>query len=186
MENSVQKSTEVLQQSGIILTPTDTTFGLSCLALDAEACQKLNTLKKRPGSKNFVLLVDSDAMLQRYVNVPDMAWDIMDLSDKPVTMVYDNIIDLPGHLISEEGTVAIRVVKMPLLQRVIQKVKQPLVSTSANLSGEKQAEKYDEIADEIKQKVDYIMPECYDFHPEFEASSVIQLSHDGQIKIHRA
>ena len=176
---------EILQNSGVILTPTDTTFGLSCMAFDKNACAKINTIKKRPNDKNFVLLVDSDARLQRYVQVPDLAWDIIDLAEKPVTIIYDKILNLPQHLISDEGTIAIRVMKLPVMQRIIQKIKHPLVSTSANLSGQKSPKFFNEISPEILEKVDYIMPEAKDFVPKYDGSSIIQISEDGRVKVIR-
>ena len=181
----MEKIIEVLNHSGVILTPTDTTFGLSCLAFDQQACEKINQIKQRPENKNYVLLVDSDARLQRYVNVPDLAWDIIDLSEKPVTIVYDDVIDLPTHLLSPVGTVAIRVVQHPLIQKIIQKIKQPLVSTSANISGEKVPDKFTSINPEIMNAVDYIMPETESFKPAFDGSSIIQISSDGRVKVIR-
>ncbi|MDO5655198.1 MAG: L-threonylcarbamoyladenylate synthase [Flavobacteriaceae bacterium] len=181
----MQKIIETLQNAGVILTPTDTTFGLSCLAFDPEACNKINQIKQRPENKNFVLLVDSEARLQKYVDVPDLAWDIIDLSEKPVTIVYDKIVNIPAHLISPQNTIAIRVVKLPLLQQIIQKVNQPLVSTSANISGEKVPKDFDEIHPKILNEVDLILPESQTFKPQFEASSIIQISHDGRVKVLR-
>lgn len=176
---------QILQNSGVILTPTDTTFGLSCLAFDENACQKINQIKNRPQNKNYVLLVDNDARLERYVEVPDLAWDIIDLSEKPVTIVYDSILDLPKHLIAPQGTIAIRVTKNRLLQKIIQKVKQPLVSTSANISGETVPTTFADINPKILQQIDYTMPESHDFTTQFTGSSIIQVSKDGRVKVFR-
>lgn len=182
----MQKAVEILQNSGVILTPTDTTFGLSCLAFDKEAITQLNALKNRPNDKNYLLLVDNEARLQRYVEVPDLAWDIIDLSEKPITIIYEKILDLPTHLLSEQGTIAIRLVKEPLLQKLIQKVKQPLISTSANIAGEPAPHTYQEISPQILENVDYIMPEVEQFVPKFPSSSLIQVTHDQQVKVLRA
>lgn len=181
----MDKTVEILNNSGIILTPTDTTFGLSCLAFDKTACEKINRIKNRPENKNFVLLVASDAQLQKYVEVPDLAWDIMDLSEKPVTIIYDKLTGLPDHLISPEGTIAIRVTKYPLLQKIIQKIKQPLVSTSANLSGENVPSGFNEISQKIISRVDHILPETEHFIPEFDGSSIIQITQDARVKVIR-
>lgn len=181
----MQKIIDILQNSGVILTPTDTTFGLSCLAFDKKACAKINLIKNRPTNKNFVLLVDNDARLERYVEVPDLAWDIMDLSEKPVTIVYDKILNLPKHLVSEQDTIAIRIVKTPVIHKIIQRVKQPLVSTSANLSGHPTPIDFKQISSEIMDNVDYVLPEAHDFQPEFNASSIIQISLDGKVKVLR-
>ena len=182
----MQKAVEVLQDSGVILTPTDTTFGLSCLAFDKNAVRKLNQIKHRPENKSYILLVESEAHLQRYVEVPDLAWDLIDLSEKPITLVYDKIRDLPAHLISPEGTIAIRVVKEPILFKIIQKVKQPLISTSANIAGAASPQRFDEISKEILDEVDYVLPETTTFIPKFPSSTLVQLSHDHSVKVLRS
>ncbi|MGI9526491.1 MAG: L-threonylcarbamoyladenylate synthase [Weeksellaceae bacterium] len=176
----------ILENSGVILTPTDTTFGLSCLATDEQAAEKINQIKHRSKDKNFILLVDSDARLQKMVDVPDLAWDIMDLSEKPVTIIYDKIIDVPDFLLSPEGTIGIRVIDYLPLKKIIQKTKTPLISTSANLSGDKPPHHYQDINPTIIASVDYIMPEVEGFTPTYEASSIIEIKHDGQIKVIRA
>ncbi len=181
----MNKEIEILENDGVILTPTDTTFGLSALAFNQEAVNKVNEIKQRPIEKKFILLVDNAARLQRYVEVPDLAWDIMDLSEKPVTIVYDTILDLPPHLLSEDGTVAIRMIQIPFLQKIIQKVKQPLVSTSANLTGESAPQNFSDINPAITQNVDYIMPECKDFKPFYISSSIIALKSDYEVKVIR-
>lgn len=181
----MQKVIEILQNSGVILTPTDTTFGLSCLAFDRKACEKINQIKNRPKHKNFVLLVDNDARLERYVEVPDLAWDIIDLAEKPVTIVYELTKDLPNHVLSADGSVAIRLVKMPVLQKIMQQVKQPLVSTSVNFSGENTPQKFEDISSQILEQVDYVLPETNDFQPHYSGSSIIQVSMDGKVKVIR-
>lgn len=176
---------EILQNSGVILTATDTTFGLSCLATDQAAAQKINQIKHRPTNKNFILLVDSDARLQQLVEVPDLAWDIIDLSEKPVTIIYDKIIDVPAFLLSPEGTIGIRIINYLPLKKIIQQTNTALISTSANLSGEKNPETFDQINPQIIESVDYIMPEAQTFVPPHTHSSIIQISHDHKIKVIR-
>ena len=182
----MQKAVEILQNSGVILTPTDTTFGLSCLAFDTIAVDKINQIKLRPNNKTYILLVENEGQLQRYVEVPDLAWDLMDLSEKPISIIYDRILDLPAHLISPDQTIAIRVVSHPLLQKIIQKVKQPLISTSANIAGTPAPKSFGEISNEILNQVDYILPESRDFKILYESSSLIQIGHDHKIKVIRA
>jgi len=181
----MQKAVEILQNSGVILTPTDTTFGLSCLAFDPIALDKINQIKQRPNNKTYILLVENDAQLERYVEIPDMAWDLMDLSEKPISIVYDRILDLPQHLISPDQSIAIRVVSHPLLQKILQKVKQPLVSTSANLTGKPVPKSFEEVSQKILDQVDYILPEARNFKSLHDSSSLIQLSHDHKIKVIR-
>ena len=176
---------DVLQNSGVVLMPTDTIFGLSCLAYDRRAIEKLNRLKQRPQNKNYILLVENEAHLQRLVDVPDLAWDIIGLSEKPVTIIYDTILELPSHLLSENQTIAIRLVKSPLFQKLINRVKQPLISTSANLSGETPPVTLAEVSPTLLEQVDYVLPECKNFSPQHTSSSIIQLNKDGRVKIIR-
>lgn len=181
----MEKSLEILKKSGVILTPTDTTFGLSCLASDIKAIQRINKIKQRPEHKNYILLVATEAQLQELVEVPDLAWDIIDLSEKPVTIVYDNILNLPKHLISERNTIAIRLIKSSVLQKLIQKLREPLISTSVNVAGTKTPKTFSEISPKIIEQIDYIIPETEKFQPKFSASSIIEISSDAQVKVIR-
>lgn len=167
------------------LYPTDTTFGLGCDATNVEMIKKIFKIKNRPDSKSFIILVENEGRLQQLVDVPDLAWDIMDLSEKPVTIIYDNPRGLPKELIAEDNTIAIRVTKDLFCKKLISKINAPLVSTSANVSGENSPKNFQEISPSIKDKVDYIFPECENFIPHFSGSSIIKLSKDGTVKIIR-
>lgn len=167
------------------LYPTDTTFGIGCSANDVESIQRIFEIKKRAESKSFIILVDTPARLQSIVDVPELAWDIMDLSEKPVTIVYDAPKNLPKELIAEDNTIAIRLTDDLLCKKIIGKLKSPIVSTSANVSGHASPEKFADISVEIKEGVDYIFPETLEFKPIHTASSVIKLSKDGKVKVLR-
>ncbi|AFL96454.1 L-threonylcarbamoyladenylate synthase [Ornithobacterium rhinotracheale] len=186
MSTDIAKVAEILQDGGVILTHTDTTFGLSCLVSNQAAIDKIFEIKQRPKNKSFILLVDNPARLQQVVEVPELAWDLMDLSEKPVSIVYDKILSLPKYVLAPDGSVAIRMVKDPVLQRIIGKVREPLISTSVNISGEAAPETFSQINPEILEKVDYILPEAKDFVPKFTSSSIIKLGIDGQVKVIRA
>ncbi|MGQ1928494.1 L-threonylcarbamoyladenylate synthase [Ornithobacterium rhinotracheale] len=186
MSTDIAKVAEILQDGGVILTHTDTTFGLSCLVSNQAAIDKIFEIKQRPKNKSFILLVDNPARLQQVVEVPELAWDLMDLSEKPVSIVYDKILSLPKYVLAPDGSVAIRMVKDPVLQRIIGKVREPLISTSVNISGEAAPETFTQINPEILEKVDYILPEAKDFVPKFTSSSIIKLGIDGQVKVIRA
>lgn len=181
MEDAIEK----LKGGGVILYPTDTTFGLGCDANNVEAVRKIFKIKNRPDSKSLIILVESVARLQRIVDVPDLAWDIMDFSDKPVTIIYDKPKNLPKELIAEDNTIAIRLTKDDFCKRLISKINTPLVSTSANISGENSPNTFAEISNKIKEEVDYVFPECETFIPKFTASSIIKLSADGKVKVIR-
>ncbi|MGP2570641.1 L-threonylcarbamoyladenylate synthase [Ornithobacterium rhinotracheale] len=186
MSTDIAKVAEILQDGGVILTHTDTTFGLSCLVSNQAAIDKIFEIKQRPKNKSFILLVDNPARLQQVVEVPELAWDLMDLSEKPVSIVYDKILSLPKYVLAPDGSVAIRMAKDPVLQRIIGKVREPLISTSVNISGEAAPETFSQINPEILEKVDYILPEAKDFVPKFTSSSIIKLGIDGQVKVIRA
>lgn len=176
---------ENIKNGGTILYPTDTTFGLGCDANNAEAIQKIYKIKNRPDSKSLIILVENQRRLQQIVDVPDLAWDIIDFSEKPVTIIYDNPRNLPEELIAEDNTVAIRLTNDGFCKRLISKINAPLISTSANISGEASPNVFADISPKIKDEVDYIFPECESFIPKFTASSIIKLSSDGIVKVIR-
>lgn len=176
---------EVLQSGGTILYPTDTIWGIGCDATNPEAIQKIFDIKKREKNKSLIILVESEKRLQDLVEVPEMAWQIIDLSEKPVTIVYENPKNLPKELFAQDGSVGIRIVKNDYCKKLISKLNKPLVSTSANLSGQKSPMKFSDISDEIKQSVDYIVEENHDKVSEYAGSSVIKVWNDNQIKILR-
>lgn len=175
----------LLKNGGTILYPTDTTFGIGCDATNPEAIQKIFQIKNRPDSKSLIILVDTPARLQKIVDVPDLAWDIMDLSEKPVTIIYDNPKNLPKELIAEDNTIAIRLTDDLFCKKLISKINAPLVSTSANISGEPTPHSFAEISQKIKEEVDFVFPEIETFSPKFQGSSIIKLSADGQVKVIR-
>lgn len=176
---------EVLQSGGTILYPTDTIWGIGCDATNPEAIQKIFDIKKREKNKSLIILVESEKRLQDLVDVPEMAWQIIDLSEKPVTIVYENPKNLPKELLAQDGSVGIRIVKNDYCKKLISKLNKPLVSTSANLSGQKSPMKFSDISDEIRQSVDYIVEENHDKVSEYAGSSVIKVWNDNQIKILR-
>lgn len=167
------------------LYPTDTTFGLGCDATNVEAIKKIHKIKNRSDAQTFVILVESVGRLQSIVDVPDLAWDIIDLSEKPVTLVYDNPKGLPKELVAADNTIAIRLINDLFCKKLISRINAPIVSTSANLSGEPSPKDFQSISQKIKEEVDFIFPECEDFIPHFKASSIIKLSADGRVKVIR-
>ncbi|MPS72898.1 MAG: threonylcarbamoyl-AMP synthase [Chryseobacterium sp.] len=176
---------EILRSGGTILYPTDTIWGIGCDATNPEAIKKIFDIKKREQNKSLIILVESEKRLQDLVDVPEMAWQIIDLSEKPVTIVYENPKNLPKELLAEDGSVGIRIVKNDYCKKLISKLNKPLVSTSANLSGQKSPMKFSDISDEIKNAVDYIVEDDQDKVSEFSGSSVIKVWNNNQIKILR-
>ena len=132
----MQNLIDTLKSGGTILYPTDTIWGIGCDATNVEAINKIFEIKKREKSKSMIILVESEKRLQDLVEVPEMAWEIMDLSEKPVTLIYDNPKGLPKEILAEDGSIGIRLVKDDYLKKLIGKLNKPLVSTSANFSGD--------------------------------------------------
>ena len=130
----MEKALEILKNGGVILYPTDTIWGIGCDATNVEAINKIFEIKKREKTKSMIILVESERRLQDLVDVPEMAWQIIDLSEKPVTIVYENPKNLPKEILAEDGSIGIRLVKDDFCKKLISKLNKPLVSTSANFS----------------------------------------------------
>ena len=142
-QEDIKRAIETLRNGGIILYPTDTVWGIGCDATNPEAVKKVYEIKHRDDSKALICLVDSDARLQRYVrNVPDVAWDIFELATKPTTIILDDAVNLAPNLIAEDGTIAMRITQEPFSKELCYRFQKPLVSTSANISGEPAAQNY--------------------------------------------
>ena len=176
---------QTLKSGGTILYPTDTIWGIGCDATNIDALNKIFEIKKREKTKSMIILVESEKRLQDLVEVPEMAWEIMDLSEKPVTLIYDNPKNLPKELLAEDGSIAIRLTKNDFLKKLISKLNKPLVSTSANFSGEKSPMKFSDISREIVNKVDFVVEENLEKISEYSGSSIIRVWNDGRIKIIR-
>ena len=176
---------QTLKSGGTILYPTDTIWGIGCDATNIDAIEKIFEIKKREKTKSMIILVESEKRLQDLVDVPEMAWEIMDLSEKPVTIIYDHPKGLPKELLAEDGSVGIRLVKNDFLKKLISKLNKPLVSTSANFSGEKSPMKFSDISHEIVDAVDFVVEENQDKVSEYSGSSIIRVWSDGRVKVIR-
>lgn len=176
---------QTLKSGGTILYPTDTIWGIGCDATNIDAIEKIFEIKKREKTKSMIILVESEKRLQDLVDVPEMAWEIMDLSEKPVTIIYDHPRNLPKELLAEDGSIGIRLVKNDFLKKLISKLNKPLVSTSANFSGEKSPMKFSDISHEIVDSVDFVVEENQDKVSEYSGSSIIRVWSDGRVKVIR-
>lgn len=182
----IKKAIEVLNKGGVILYPTDTVWGIGCDATNAEAVAKVYKIKRRDDSKALICLVDSDARLQRYVrDVPAVAWDLLDLTVKPTTVILDNAVNLAPNLIAEDGSIAMRITKEPFSQELCYRFQKALVSTSANISGEPAASNYCDISQEIIDAVDYVCWSRRQEHKPHTPSSIIKLTKTGEVTIIR-
>ncbi|MDA8714294.1 L-threonylcarbamoyladenylate synthase [Flavobacteriales bacterium] len=186
MNQIIQEAIEVLKNGGIILYPTDTIWGLGCDATNEAAVLKLLKIKQRSDSKSLIILLDQDHKINRIAkNIPDAAWDIIDHAQKPTTLVLDGAYNLAPSVIASDGSVGIRICKMKFCQQLISKLNKPLVSTSANYSGNPSPSNFNEIDTTIKKKVDFVidLPEFY--QSKGQASSVIKLDKDSNVTIIR-
>ena len=181
----LKKCIEVLQQGGLILYPTDTVWGIGCDATNEHAVRKVYRLKQREDSKALICLVANDAMLEKHVeHVPDLAYDLIDLATKPTTIIYDQPKGIARNLIAKDNTQAFRVASDKFCRYLINTLKKPIVSTSANISGRATPKTFSEIEDVILKGVDYVV----DLEPEKSGnspSSIIKLGNDGTVKVIR-
>lgn len=186
MKNDIQKSLEVLKSGGVLLYPTDTIWGLGCDATNANAVKKIFTIKQRTESVPLLVLVDSVAMLERYViEMPNVAYDLIDLSEKPITIIFEKARNLPDSVISVDGTIGIRVTREAFTKELIRQFRRPIISTSANIHGQASPSLFREISQEIKDSVDYIVEYRQSETSKHKASSIIKLLNNGQITIIR-
>ncbi len=180
MKNEVEKALEVVKAGGLILYPTDTIWGIGCDATNEEAVQKVMALKGRSASKSLIVLVDNDTKLASYVReIPDVAYDLIEYAENPLTIVYSNAKNLAPGVINEDGSVGIRVVKHNFCQQLIQRFRLPIVSTSANISGEPAPKNFSEVSQEIIDGVDYVVNLEQEVSEEKTPSTIMKLSPDG-------
>jgi L-threonylcarbamoyladenylate synthase len=186
MHDDLKKAVDVLKSGGIILYPTDTIWGIGCDATNPDAVKRIYDIKEREDSKSMLILMENAALLDRYVEeVPEVAWDLVEISTTPLTIIYPGARNLAKNLIAEDGSIGIRFTKEKFTSLLLQRFRKPLVSTSANISGEKSPAFFDEISEEIKNQVDYIVEYRQDDTSPAQASSIIKLGSGGQIDIIR-
>ncbi|MEN9399639.1 MAG: hypothetical protein RL632_740 [Bacteroidota bacterium] len=183
--NAIDTVIEQLRDGGTILYPTDTIWGLGCDATNDEACQKVLALKNRPDEKSFILLVDGFQMLEKYVpEFNQVCYDLADLATSPLTIIYPTSKDLAPSVLAEDGSVGIRITKDPNCVKLIRALKKPIVSTSANISGQQTPSCYDDIDASIKQHVGAILHERLS-EKMSTPSQIIKIGLDGTVKVIR-
>lgn len=186
MVEDIKKACQVMREGGVILYPTDTIWGIGCDATNEEAVRRVYEIKRREDSKSMLVLVDSSAKVDFYVqDVPDVAWDLIDLATKPLTIIYSGARNLAANLLAADGSVGIRVTGEDFSQRLCRQFRKAVVSTSANISGEPSPACFAEISEEIKQAVDYVVGYRQDETNNPNPSSIIKLDKGGVIKIIR-
>ena len=184
--DDIREAVQVMNRGGIILYPTDTIWGLGCDATNAAAVSRIYEIKKRADSKALITLVDSEAKIDFYVReVPDVAWDLIELTTKPLTIIYDNARNLAENLTAEDGSIAIRVTRESFSRELCMRMKRAIVSTSANISVTPSPKNFQDISPKIKAAVDYICSSRQDEMQNPPASSIIKLGAGGLIEIIR-
>ncbi|HEX8562905.1 MAG TPA: L-threonylcarbamoyladenylate synthase [Flavobacterium sp.] len=181
----VHKALEVIQNGGIILYPTDTVWGIGCDATNAEAVAKIYKLKQRAETQSMIVLMNGEKMLYNvFKEIPEVAWQILDLSEKPTTLILDNPRNVARNLIATDKSLGIRLVKEPFCYKLLERMKKPLVSTSANISGKPTPMSFKEIDPQIIKGVDYVVNLHHD-KIAGKPSTIIKLGNDNQVKVLR-
>ena len=181
----LDEAVATLRQGGIILYPTDTVWGIGCDATNEEAVQRIYALKRRQDSKSMLVLIDSEAKLQGLMDeVPELAWDLIELTTKPLTIIYPQAKGVAPALIASDGSLGIRLTRETFSAELCRLMRVPIVSTSANISGQPSARTFGEIAPAILDGVDYIV-ECRREEPAGQASSIIRLGTRGEVEVIR-
>lgn len=186
MQEEIKKAADTLRKGGTILYPTDTIWGIGCDATNCEAVKKVFTIKGREETKSLLMLVDSLDRVYRYVeNVPDIACELIEASDVPLTIIYSCAVDLAGNLINEDGSIGIRITRDPFCRELIRRFGKPIVSTSANQSDCPHPGNFSEISSDIISSVDYVVNHRQTEKTKFNPSPIIKLGPKGEIKIIR-
>lgn len=186
MEEDIKIALDVLRKGGIILYPTDTVWGIGCDATNNEAVDKIYKIKGRHEEKAMLSLVSSVAMLERYVGeLPEIAEQLIEVTDKPLTIIYDNVTGIATNLTAPDGSAGFRVTSERFSNELCRRLGKPIVSTSANISGTSSPQIFDEIDDKIIESVDYLVKYRQDDLSHANPSSVIKISSDGTFKILR-
>ena len=175
-----------MREGGVILYPTDTIWGIGCDATNEDAVRRVYEIKQRQDSKAMLVLVDSSVKVDFYVqDVPEVAWDLIELADKPLTIIYSGARNLAANLLAEDGSVGIRVTNEEFSKRLCQQFRKAIVSTSANISGQPSPKSFNDISEEVKSAVDYIVGYRQEETSNPKPSSIIKLDKGGVIKIIR-
>ena len=186
MTEDIKKACEVMAAGGIILYPTDTIWGIGCDATNEKAVQRVYELKRRADNKAMLVLMDSEAKLDRYVSdVPDIAWDLISVSDKPLTIIYSSAKNLATNLLGADGSVGIRITNEEFSKKLCERFRKPLVSTSANVSGEPSPANFSEVSEGIKEGVDYTVSYRQDDMSKAAPSGIIKLGAGGLVQVIR-
>lgn len=184
--DDIREAVRVMQSGGVILYPTDTIWGIGCDACNEDAVRRVFEIKRRAEAKSVISLVDSEVKVEFYVrSVPDVAWQLWECSDEPLTLVLDGARNLASGVIASDGSVALRVTREAFSRQLCMRMKRAIVSTSANIAGEPAPRCFSEISPEILQAVDYVCLSRRDEAPRQAPSHIIKIGPTGEVKIIR-
>lgn len=186
LKEEINKTLAVLKAGGVILYPTDTIWGIGCDATNENAVARVNEIKGRSADKSLIVLLDTDNKLQSYVTeIPDVAYELIEYAENPMTVIFSGAKNLAKGVINADGSVGIRVVKHDFCTPLIERFRKPLVSTSANISGQPAPKYFDDIDEAIKEAVDYIVNVDQENRTVKKPSTIIKLGPSGQFQFIR-
>ncbi len=181
MKADITKALEVLKEGGLILYPTDTIWGIGCDATNEQAVERVFKLKGRDSGKSLIVLLDSENKLESYLNeVPPIAYDLIEYSEKPLTIIYSGAKNLAANVIHSDGSIGIRIPRHEFCRQLIQRFKKPIVSTSANISGEPAPADFSEISEDVIRGVDYVVGLQQDHRSKTSPSTIMKLEANGR------
>ncbi|SFH18038.1 L-threonylcarbamoyladenylate synthase [Pedobacter insulae] len=186
LKEEITRALAVLNKGGVILYPTDTVWGLGCDATNEDAVAKINAIKGRAADKSFIVLLASDNQLQSYVTeIPDVAYELIEYAENPLTIIFQGAKNLAKNAINIDGSIGIRVVKHDFCEALIQRLRRPIISTSANLSGQPTPSFFDEISQDILDAVDYVVGIDQELRLVKKPSTIVKLGPTGQFEFIR-
>lgn len=185
MTEDISVAADVIRKGGVILYPTDTIWGLGCDATNNAAVKRIFDIKQRSDEKSMLILLDDAEKLRYYVDIPEIAWDLIEVADKPLTIIYPGATNLAENLISEDGSVGIRITSDEFCRKLIKVTGRPIVSTSANISGKPSPDIFDKIDQAIIESVDYVVKYRQNDRKPGKPSGIIKLGPGGEVKVIR-
>ena len=184
--DDIRQAVEVMNKGGIILYPTDTIWGIGCDATNPEAVKRVYDIKHRNDAKALITLIDSEAKLEAYVtNVPEVAWQLIEVAEKPLPIIYDGARNLAPNLLAEDGSAGIRITREEFSKTLCMRMRRAIVSTSANISGEPSPKCFADISPDIINAVDYVCTSRRNEDKNPPASNIIKLGAGGEVKVIR-
>ncbi|WDF68158.1 L-threonylcarbamoyladenylate synthase [Sphingobacterium oryzagri] len=182
----LNKALETLKNGGLILYPTDTIWGIGCDATNQAAVEKIFALKGRDKSKSLIVLLHNDNQIASYVQtVPEVAYELIEYAEKPLTIVYSNAKNLAENAIAEDGSIGIRIVRHPFCEQLLQRFRKPIISTSANISGDASPKSFDDISAQLIHGVDYVVAYGQHEKSDGKSSTVMKIDPSGKFEFLR-